>query len=599
MVRQYLTIKEFGGLNRSEQPSSVDDDQLVVCRNFWGMPDVSSSYYLDFLSKVQAEIGYTNTPAAGIGRGMYMFYNRTDPDVPHIMFVLCDGAYFNNTIYAYDTDAGAWKTLTTTLPLFAWHVDFEQYLDKVYMAAGSDNGFLKWYYGSPTAHSTQWATYAPKVQDTGATATKLTGTITFTNGLDTVTGVGTLFTTELYIGRYIRRSDTGSWYEVERIDDNTNLLLMEAFAEVTGAGALDDSEVCAECARSPKFIIEFKDKIFIAGCGESGSNLSRLWWSVTGNPEDWTSSGAGFVDVGYVNGKDQITGLGIVDDYLFVFKDYSYYVYRWTGATLYPIEFVRKYNYGCVSERTIKQVNNGLIYYTGRELRWTNGVNDMSLSGDIDEHLRVYGSTTRRSYEYWSMSATDNDYPSGVVDEYRGYYYLFNFSNANEEMSTYDYVNNIWSGTTDSNWAQMTDGFLWNDLFFYQHNSSQDQIGRISGSTFATADGLLRSKAYDFGAAQVNKKVHWVEFVFHPAISCSCVISFNYITDLSDFSVANSQSYSLLNDPITGTGNDTVRVRFPVNKNCRYFQWTLSDVATTGGWGLCEATICYEFLDTP
>ena len=72
--------------------------------------------------------------------------------------------------------------------------------------------------------------------DNTATTTALTGTLTFTNASSTVTGTGTLFTTELAVGDYIKSDDATNgteWYKVTAITDDLNLTIDHAFAQAT------------------------------------------------------------------------------------------------------------------------------------------------------------------------------------------------------------------------------------------------------------------------------------------------------------------------------------------------------------------------------
>lgn len=65
----------------------------------------------------------------------------------------------------------------------------------------------------------------------------LTGTLTFTNASDQVTGVSTLFTTELEVGDFISLDADEVWAEVESIESNTALTLTAVYAGTGGAGA--------------------------------------------------------------------------------------------------------------------------------------------------------------------------------------------------------------------------------------------------------------------------------------------------------------------------------------------------------------------------
>ena len=65
--------------------------------------------------------------------------------------------------------------------------------------------------------------------------TALTGTTAWTLNATTVTGVGTLFTTELAIGDFISAPD-GQWYEVITIGSNTSATLYKKYPSATASG---------------------------------------------------------------------------------------------------------------------------------------------------------------------------------------------------------------------------------------------------------------------------------------------------------------------------------------------------------------------------
>lgn len=68
-------------------------------------------------------------------------------------------------------------------------------------------------------------------------ATALTGTFTFTNNSTAITGVGTLFTTELAVGQYIKKTaDSETLYlAVSKIISNTSLTLVAVYAGTTAS----------------------------------------------------------------------------------------------------------------------------------------------------------------------------------------------------------------------------------------------------------------------------------------------------------------------------------------------------------------------------
>lgn len=71
----------------------------------------------------------------------------------------------------------------------------------------------------------------------------LTGTVTFTNGSITVTGVGTLFTTEVDISKYVKlNADANTaWARVARVLSDTSLELVSPYTGAGGSGASSSS----------------------------------------------------------------------------------------------------------------------------------------------------------------------------------------------------------------------------------------------------------------------------------------------------------------------------------------------------------------------
>ena len=65
----------------------------------------------------------------------------------------------------------------------------------------------------------------------------LTGTLTFTNGSDLVTGVDSKFVAEIWVGAYIRLEADAEWAIVKSITDNTNLVLTQNYSPAGGSGA--------------------------------------------------------------------------------------------------------------------------------------------------------------------------------------------------------------------------------------------------------------------------------------------------------------------------------------------------------------------------
>jgi hypothetical protein len=112
-----------------------------------------------------------------------------------------------------------------------------------------------------------------------------------------------------------------------------------------------------------KFGIQGNNRFFI---GNTIANPSRIYWSILGNPEDWSGTGSGSQDIS-TNDGDQLVGavlLGV--DHMLLFKQNSIHdlIIR---ASPFPVSPLFK-NVGAVSMRAIVNVD-GVLYFITPEPR--------------------------------------------------------------------------------------------------------------------------------------------------------------------------------------------------------------------------------------
>lgn len=88
-------------------------------------------------------------------------------------------------------------------------------------------------YPTPAAAYTGSLTYIPIEKDLD-TADYTTGTITLTNGDETVAGAGTTFTADM-VGRWLKGTTDGNWYKIATFTNATSLELDYTFQGTTGA----------------------------------------------------------------------------------------------------------------------------------------------------------------------------------------------------------------------------------------------------------------------------------------------------------------------------------------------------------------------------
>ena len=146
----------------------------------------------------------------------------------------------NAKIRGFETTSSNAMLSTSTFKTFLFDVNmgpgytFERDVKQLYHASVSDTGYVS------TAFT---ANIVP------STTSTVTGTVTITNASNIVTGVNSVFTTDLKTGDYIKfSSDTSNSYRVTSITTNSALVIDRAYplANVSGVNATRDQAVIVD-----------------------------------------------------------------------------------------------------------------------------------------------------------------------------------------------------------------------------------------------------------------------------------------------------------------------------------------------------------------
>lgn len=631
-MQDRISVTEFGGLNKNSQTINVKENEYPVMSNFTGTPNYNSPSLQGIITRIPSASNYKTTmPAAGRARGLFyapcgtsvnpawLFASQLTTDPPG------GGATFGDqTIYVLDIASNTWYTKDSTVvyPIFN---DYVYYNDKVYMTNGSHgvgpSTYLEPITKMGTYPNTIITTYWPSFirikdkyydeTDITTAYTTLTGTATFTAGSAAVVGAGTNFDPEVSAGDWIvMKLDDGppivysEAYEVRNVTDDTHLTLMTTVA-TADAGNGKAIYSAPDVSFLPRYIIEFKDRMF------SLNELfypNRLRWSAIGEMERWTGDETGFLDI-FPNESGFGAGLGKLEDYLFIFKDYAYYVYSSVDDVDLPIQMLNKFPYRCCSFKTIQNVENYIVYFTGTDVRATNGSADISIANDkVKNYLYSYGSKGRVAFE--QMNATSNQMPWALVDETKNQYILSLPTGTSTAPKTliYDYVRKIWIGEDNVN--DMGDGVIVEDYtsqyptIVYASADSSNQIKQLS-STIGdfTNSGYIESKTFSAGKGK-QLQIYFIEFTIDKggtAGSLDTNITFNY---KKNFGALDSSKEQTTRVTYATTGdNSNITLRFLVNQTCDYFSWYLKDTPVTGtpstrSWSIVDWTMAYELKET-
>ena len=592
------------GLDLTNQPMGADPDSMTVLDNFYVGIDRSSSQRLGAIAKVPGRATYKGTmEASGRSRGLFQFnYDTALSTLGGLTYsALINTITTNETrsnVYSLDLSSNIWTKLigqntTEAISSNAYHWSFAQNYDgfrrndTLYFCNGGN--FYKWF-----KDVTNEAAVASTISNTGATPGNLTGTVYFANGTDLATGSATSFLSEAPKGSWIKKDSSSPWYEVQYVTNNTSLRLRNGYAET------DTSTTSAKVASTvtnvfPIFILNWKNRLWCYNnfgstpwAGSSRLVCSAAFSSATPAAlEDWSGSDSGYVDV---PGESVVYGTGLiaVQDYLFCFKDTNYSVYQYDSSIVPPISLVKTWNYGCPAFRTLALVDNGVIYWTGTELRYTTGFQDVSLSAPVANNLR-YQHASGAMASYYTLATSDNNMPQGVYDEINKIYHLY-FSNSTLGTTTnyaYDWDKKIWIGNDKFNNVGVITK-IYNTLtsvsntLVYHPVSGGNQLYNIDTALPTTTTGEIQSSDLAFGDAKHQKKINWIEFWVHPpattggaGTTCETTLAFNYYAD-GKLALATPLTTIVKED--SGNNNYYKKVRFNISPTCTFFRWSLKDI---------------------
>jgi hypothetical protein len=577
---------------------------------------------LGVISKVLGRETYASTfEPSGISRGLYQFYYSPSSPYSYIISALCTPEYTQEKIVAYDTAFSTWLKLkeisggvslentvsnSTALP---YHTNFAQatdtFRDKNTLYFCNGEFFKKWFVDNVADTSAEVISDVKNV----SSLSSLTGTIYFgVNGTAVCTGAGTSFLTQANKGAWIRENSSASWWEVKSCTSETVLTLRYWTGSSTSSSTAQSAVVASVL---PRFVLYWNNRLW--GYNDTvGSKYSYLRCSAvlaSSTPaalETWTGADTGFVDVP----GNGIYGTGLIatQDYLFCFKDTNYSVYQYDSSIVPPIALVKTWNYGCPAFRTLALVDNGVIYWTGTELRFTTGFQDVSLSGSVANGLR-YQHPSGSMVSYYRRAISDNNMPQGIYDEVNKIYHLYfpNVSTGTTIDYAYDWDKKIWIGNDKYNnvgtiaKVYSTLSSTTNNLV-YHPVSGGNQLYNISASTPTTTTGEIQSSDLAFGDAKHQKKISWIEFWIHPpygsaSATSETTLAFNYYMD-GRLALSTPLTTTITEDD--GDTNYYKKVRFNISPTCTFFRWSLKDQNQTNGNGqlsIIGGFIGYDVLD--
>jgi hypothetical protein len=151
-----------------------------------------------------------------------------------------------------------------------------------------------------------------------------------------------------------------------------------------------------------RYCMVYYGHLLLGNCKDNATGAAlpqSVYWSVRGNPEDWTNSGYGFVDL--LDNDDEITGMEILGERAFIFKEKSIVGCTYTGqadpAFVFTEDMITEV--GCPSGRTIVNTGREIIFLASDNVYSFNGFEIVPVGSPIIDDLLSVLNTT---YDYKS-----------------------------------------------------------------------------------------------------------------------------------------------------------------------------------------------------
>lgn len=180
------------------------------------------------------------------------------------------------------------------------------------------------------------------------------------------------------------------------------------------------------------FSASHKNRLWAAGVATAPS---RLYYSANTDPEDWTGSGSGSIDID-PNDGDMITGLKSHKDELFVFKGPNKgSIHRITGSSPTGADSFARRN-----------------YVKGIGAAWHNAI--FEFAGDIgfvSQYGSVHSLSATAAYGEFLEASLSRFINIGWIRTYLNYNRLRNIGTAADPLNGLVYITASWDGSTSNN----------------------------------------------------------------------------------------------------------------------------------------------------
>ena len=266
-------------------------------------------------------------------------------------------------------------------------------------------------------------------------------------------------------------------------------------------------------------MIPFQNRLILANTIESGyRSPRRIRWSIVGDPETWSGTGSGFIEL--VDTVDWITGMVIGKGKLFIFKERSIWELIYVGGTKVFELAMRIDGIGTHAPESLVTLGEEILFFGTDNIYLYDGFDLEPLASQIYPYLYESGRKIVNSArlakspavyieelgEYWLVVPTSGDNPDTI--------FKYDFDSKSWAMG-YQQINafGFYYAATEKTWSQLVGS--WNAQTWIwvpkalPSGAPTTLIGTYDGYVYeddrltkSTKEMLFETKDWIFGYAQ-------------------------------------------------------------------------------------------------
>ena len=329
------------------------------------------------------------------------------------------------------------------------------------------------------------------------------------------------------------------------------------------------------------------------------NTYATIWWSVPGDLEDMSGTGAGVLSLYY--GIGGIAGVRTLNNLFFIFQEKTYNVYQYAEGNS-PLQYITTLGVGCNYDRTIVEIDGYLYYLSDSgDIRKTNGSTDTIISSRLKP-------LTNKILNDKSISDYYGDYPNvvphAVYDKYANAYRLFYAGDSAycDKCLSYYIDKDLFVTASGTNYLTSISSLGFDGYPLTFGNSDATGVTSVLYPDYSATNktGTIDLGWMSSGDPKKQIKLHNIELWFHAqtgltsTTDCSATITVSVYTDPTTNAVTDTVSDTLV---YNGTVDNLQKTRLQLTATGEYIRLVITDSGVSN-YSINRIIVDYDVLES-